>query len=468
MKVKIFTAITAITMFTVAGCDKLKDFDNTNLNPNGTTIPSAAALFTNVEAGIGSYGFNARAGLYCQYFSETQYTDASRYSIPQIDFVGTYTGSLEDLQNIINLNVSNSQTAVAMVLKNYIYWVMTDQWGSIPYSAALTGGLSAPDYDTQEEVYKALIADLTSAVAMFDGSTINGDIVFDGDESKWIQTANSIRMLMALRLSKVYPGSGDYAATEFKAALSAGVITDNGDDFVIYYPGGNFQNPIYAVYNGREDYGESQTMTDLMTGLNDPRQTAFGGESLNNNETSSTGVPYGLTRETTVAYTTANPAWARVLRGDYRTESSPIYLITASQTALARAEAAQRGWTTENVSTLYTQGITASFEQWDMGSPSSAYLSQSDVSLSTDPLSKIALQRYIATYPDGMQGWSEWRRTGVPALSPAPDATNDGEIPTRYRYGQAEYSTNPNGVQQGIQDLAPNEDVETAHIWWDK
>lgn len=469
MKFKIVTAISAATIMALTSCDKLSDFGDTNQNPNGTTVPSAAALLTNVEAGVGGYGFLTRPGLYCQYFSETQYTDVSLYSIPQIDFVGTYTGSLEDLQNIINLNVNNSQTAVAKILKSYLLWIITDQFGSVPYSQALTGGLSAPGYDTQEQIYKGLISDLTNAVSQFDGSLISGDIIFSGNESKWKKTANSIRMLMALRLSNVYPGAGDYAATEFKAALNAGVITNNLDNFMVKYPGGNFKNPIFAAYDGREDYAESATMTDLMSSIGDARQQAFGGISLATTGSSSTGVPYGLKRDDAVAFTTANPGWARVMEGSYRTDASPIYLITASQTALARAEAAEYGWTDESAATFYQQGIVSSFNQWNVGAPSDAYLQQAKVDLAAgDALYKIQLQRFIATYPDGMQGWSEWRRTGVPALDPAPGATNGGHIPIRYRYGQTEVSTNPNGIAEGVDDLDPKKDVETSHVWWDK
>ena len=470
MKFKILTAISTASIIALTGCDKLSDFGGTNNNPNGTTVPSASALLTNVEAGLGSYGFQTRGGLYCQYFSETQYTDVSLYSIPQIDFVGTYTSSLEDLQNIINLKVNNSQTAIAMILKSYILWNLTDQFGAIPYTQALTGGLSAPGYDVQETIYKGLIKDLTDAVAMFDGSLVSGDVIFSGNQDAWKKAANSIRLLMALRLSKVYPGASDYAATEFKNAITAGIITSNSENFVVKYPGGNFQNPIFAVYNGREDYGESATMTDVMSSLGDDRQTVFGGASLTNDEPSNVGMPYGLKRDDAVAFTTANPGWARVFRGSYRTDNAPIYLITASQVALARAEAAQRGWTSENVKSWYQAGITASFLQWGLAGPGDDYFSQSNVNLTAGTeLNKIALQRYIATYPDGMQGWAEWRRTGVPVLSPAPDATNDGTIPRRYQYGQGEYSTNPNAIANtGLGDLTPNKDLSSSKVWWDK
>lgn len=469
MKFKIIIALSVATFF--ASCSKLKDFGDTNVNPNGTDVPNAAALLTNVEAGVGSYGFQPRPGLYCQYFSETQYTDVSLYSLPQIDFVDTYTGALEDLQNVIKLNTTNSQTAVAKILKSYILWNLTDQWGDIPYTKALTGGLTAPDYDKQEEVYKGLIQDLKDAAASFDGSVISGDIIFKGSQANWIKVANSLRMLMALRLSRRFPGAGEYAATEFKAALSAtgGIISENASNFMVNYPGGNFQNPIYAIYNGREDYGESKTMTDIMNTLGDDRQDVYGGASITSTESSNIGVPYGYARAFTVDFTTANPTWARVLNAKYRTDNSPIYLVTAAQVALARAEAATRGWTTENAGDLYVQGITFSYEQWGLGAPADSYLTQSAVALGGAgiALNKIALQRYIATYPDGMQGWSEWRRTGVPSLTPAPDATNIGQIPRRYRYGQTENSTNPNAVKKASADLDGG-DIETTRIWWDK
>ena len=41
----------------------------------------------------------------------------------------------------------------------------------------------------------------------------------------------------------------------------------NDDNFVVNYPGGNFRNPFYNMYDGRKDYGESATMTTIMTTL---------------------------------------------------------------------------------------------------------------------------------------------------------------------------------------------------------
>ncbi len=176
------------------------DFGNTNVNPGVTGSPILSALLTNVEAGLSGYGSNTRAALYCQYFSETQYTDVSLYSLPQINFEGEYSGSLYDLQNIINTNTSNNMTQVARILKAYIYAHITDRWGDVPYSQALTGN-STPAFDKQADIYPALIQELTQASAAFNtSSAITGDILYKGSTAKWRKFATSLRMRLALQM----------------------------------------------------------------------------------------------------------------------------------------------------------------------------------------------------------------------------------------------------------------------------
>lgn len=447
------------------GCNKLKDFGGTNINPNASTTPIVGALLTNVQSSLGNYAAMTRPGLYAQYFSETQYTDVSLYSLPQINYGGEYAGILYDLQNIINQNVSNNQSAVARILMQYIYWTLTDRFGPIPYSEALKGN-PTPKYDSQEEVYKGMISTLKAAVDQFDASSpITGDIIYNGNVNSWRKLANTLRMAMALRLSKVYPSPSGYAATEFKAAIShaAGVITTNAENFTARYPGGNFQNPWFATYNGRKDFGESAFMVNLLNSFSDTRQQAYG--------SSGTGVPYGVTRAKAEAFTGANPNWARILRDDLRQDNSPLVIYGAAQATLARAEAADYGWTTENMTTLYQNGIALSFEQWGLAAPPATYYTQSGVALTAPAgtganLRQIAVQRYIASYPNGLEGWSIWRKTGYPALTPAPDAVVTTGIPRRYTYGQNEYATNDAATKAAASSLGG--DLVTSKVWWDK
>jgi hypothetical protein len=160
------------------------------------------------------------------------------------------------------------------------------------------------------------------------------------------------------------------------------------------------------------------------------------------------------------------------------TQSFPIYVIKASSVLLARAEAADRGWTSEtaNTETLYAAGIAASFEQWGLAVPDAAYFAGPNVDLTASfgtgaNLDKIATQQWVAFYPDGNQGWANWGRTNIPALLPAPDASNDPkEIPRRYMYGTSDYSLTKTGVEAAVANILPAGVGEkmNGRVWWDK
>lgn len=464
---KILPIILAVVMF--SNCSKLEDFGGTNINPGTTKEPVTAALLTATLSGIGAYSAVMAQGLYCQYYSETQYTEVSLYNTNNTSSTAIYSGRLMDLQNIINQNTNPAtmpaaiesgshanQIAIARILKAYIFWYVTDTWGDVPYFDALKGTPNV-SYDTQEVIYKDLLKELTEAVAQIDnGLPIKGDIVYNGDMSKWKKFANSLRVLMALRLTKKYPLASEYAALELKAALAdpAGVIETNADNFQLAYVGSNYKHPWYNVYDGRKDYGQSAFMVSVMTG--DARQAKFG--------TSTVGVPYGRKRDFMTVWTEANTNWSYVLHADNRTEKSTLVIVGAANVWLARAEAAApgRAWTTENAQTAYQNGIDASFEQWDAGvAPAKTLTVGSE-------LVDIQTQQYIAFYPSGWQGWSNWRRTDVPTLTPAPDALNDGTIHRRYMYGTNELNLTKEACLEAISRLPGGVNTNKTRIWWDQ
>jgi len=269
-----------------------------------------------------------------------------------------------------------------------------------------------------------MIADLTAAVTGLNtnGGTIKGDVIFNGAIPKWQKLANSLRMLMAIRLSERYPASTDYAAVEFAKAFNQGggnnYIATNADNFYVVYPGGNIKNPYFG-YNGL-DNACSSTFTNILTGLSDTRVNVF--------TTDPAGVIYGLSS----AASTNN---ARIMNATYRLENAPLFFVTASQVLLAQAEAIELGWlgslTTADAKVKYEAGITASFSQWGLTIPG-GYLNSGTVdynsgsgvasigsavtvagssATTSTKLQRIYLQEFIAFYPDGTQGWCNWRRT---------------------------------------------------------
>jgi hypothetical protein len=122
---------------------------------------------------------------------------------------------------------------------------------------------------------------------------------------------------------------------------------------------------------------------------------------------------------------------------------------------------------------MFQNGVNASFEQWGLSAPAASYFDKAGIKFTGATgtganQQQIATQGYIAYYPNGTQGWSEWRRTGFPVLTPAPDAVNTSkEIPRRLVYGDDEYGNTPDAVAAAVARLTGG-DTQDAHIWWDK
>lgn len=504
--------ITSVIMGT--GCGKIDQFGNINQNPNGITTPLPAALLTNALSQVGSIAsgtvsgiaYNPRSANYAQYIAENQYTDVSLMSLPQVEMGSAYSGPLQDLQTIINYNsdpatastasdagTNANQIGIAKVIKAYLFWLTTDRWGDIPYSEALQGASNlAPKFDKQEDIYFSLIKECKDAAAGFDVSApkpIKGDVMYGGDISKWKRLANSLRMLMAMRLTNRYPAAGGKAAVEFAAAASAagGIIDDNAYNATIQYPGGGFKNPWYQTYESRDDYALSKTMGDVLNGLGDSRLSAFGTNSIT--------FPVGLKRALAIDFgNSVGNNQARVLAASFRQASSPLVVIPASSVLLARAEGKERGWITggPTAESDYNAGITASYAQWGL-SASASYLAGAanytagagvpgSIGAGTAPydnftvadgnlqnaatptmLSRIALQRWIAGFPNGDEGWSEWRRNSVPDLRLT--RFKVGPYVLRWVYGANDYNLNNANTVAAAASIGG--DKQETKVWWD-
>ena len=523
MSIKNIAALSLITLVIGgAGCAKIDQFGTTNDNPNGITTPVTSALLTNVLSQLGNFGTNNRTLLYPQLIAENQYTDASLYSLPQLEMGGTYSGPLQDLQTIIDYNSdpktagiaaangSNAnQVAIARILKNFLFWYTTDRWGDVPYSEALKGAANtAPKFDLQEDIYFGMIADLKAAITTIDnGGPIKGDIIYAGNMLAWKKLANSMRMMMAMRLTKRYPAAGGKAAVEFADAANAsgGFISSNADNFTLSFPGGSFRNTWYLTYETRDDYASSKTLGDVLSGLGDTRSSVYG--------TNSIMFPYGLLRADAVAYgNSVGNGQSRVLFQDplnpsnpknKRNENSPIFIIPAATVMLARAEAYERGWMPGGVNSVlaeadYNTAIGLSYAQWGVAMPAGYLLGAANYqtgagvaaapgsggigaapapydnfrvasnnvqdALTPTKLARIALQHWIAAFPNGTEAWAEQRRTGVPNLKTTRFAT--GTFVRRYVYGVNDYNFNNTQTKAAAARISGG-DVQEGRVWWD-
>jgi len=492
IKILFLISFTAI-MF--SACRKIDE--EVNVNPNqpttlstGYALTSALQYIGGTQGGLYTTNINGAAGeLYSQYLSETAYTQESRFNLRQYDYQGYYTGPLEDLQQVITFNTNeatrglpttisfgsnNNQIASARILRAFIFLTITDRWGDAPYSQALQGSSSlTPPLDAQRDIYISLFKELTEAQAQFDtGAKLTGDILFAGDNGKWKRWANSLRAIMALRLSKVDPEMG---RTEFQRAITDGVMTANTDNAVYKYLAElNNENPYFNNYRTRYDYAVSATLVDMLKSYNDPRLPIYA------NTTSSgqiMGLVYGTTEEQLTSYiigNRANPGNISQIGNAYSSQTSPAYWTTYAQVLLTQAEAAHLGWISGGDAAalnFYTQGITASLQQNNIASGAiTAYLAQPAVMFnSSNAVAQIITQKWIANYMgNGWESWAEYRRTGYPQLmDPVPTSFSpDKRIPRRQQYPQTEHDLNIENYNAAIARQGP--DLLTTRVWWDK
>ena len=483
------------TALLLNACRKIDE--EVNVNPNqpttlstGYALTSALQYIGGTQGGLYTTNINAAAGeLYSQYLSETAYTQESRFNLRQYDYQGYYTGPLEDLQQVITFNTNeatrslpttisfgsnNNQIASARILRAFIFLTITDRWGDVPYSQALQGNASlTPALDPQRDIYVSLFKELTEAQAQFDaGARLTGDILFAGDNGKWKRWANSLRAIMALRLSKVDPEMG---RTQFQRAVNDGVMTANTDNAVYnYLPELNNENPFFNNYRTRYDYAVSATLVDLLKSYNDPRLPIYA------NTTSSgqyIGLIYGTTEEQLTSYSIGNrtnPGNISQIGTAYSSQNAPTAWTTYAQVLFTQAEAAHLGWIGGGDATalnFYIQGITASLQQNNIATGViTAYLAQPSVMYNANSaVAQINTQKWIANYMgNGWESWAEYRRTGYPQLmDPVPTSfTPDRRIPRRQQYPQTEHDLNLENYNAAIARQGP--DLLTTHVWWDK
>jgi hypothetical protein len=385
---------------------------------------------------------------------------------------------LYDLQIIINYNTdpataakaaaygsNNNQIAVARIMKVYLFSLLTDSYGDLPYFSALKANNGINVFDKQEDIYKDFFKELSEAVDQFDeGNAALGDILFKGDLHKWKKFANSLHALLALRLSKV---NAELGKAEFNAALGAekGVF-ESGENAELIYEGSGYYNPVYNYHlNPILRLGVSETLTDWLTEKNDKRIYAYASNS--------TGFPYGVSQSVADSFNNVHPDWARVLHGSATASGAPLPVLTAGEIYLARAEAAFRAWTNENAVALYAQGIKESWQYWGVYNDSdyNNYMQQPVVVVANNggDLQKICEQEWAAQYPNGPRGFSNWRRTGYPVLIPAVASTSQ-QIPRRFPYGNNTYGTNPDNTNAAAERYLVNgeKDSQWGRVWWDE
>jgi hypothetical protein len=467
---KIFIVAIAI----LAGCNNFDE--DINKNPNQPSKAANTQLLAYAMRWTPETAASASAPLYVQHISEAEYITLSRYETVFYNFYSWYSGPLMNIEAVLTSTEFDitegpipNQLAVAKILKAYFFSYLTNRWGDLPYSQALKGNKNfTPAYDSQEDIYLSLFKLLDEANAEIVTGNIPNDIIYSGNMTRWKKLGNTVRMLMALRLSKINPGKG---AEEFNKALAGGIMTSNDDNMVYrHLSDPNNWNYWYNVFNvqKREWYAVSKTLMDYMQPVNDPRIPVF----ANQNEAGQyAGLTYGLqgNEVNTGVYRKKNIS---MLGNAIRQPTTPVYLVTYAQALFAKAEAAKLGWISggdTEAQANYNLAIEQSVRQWNNNDVAGLAGMMAQPQIQYDParaLEQIGYQRWVHLFMNGYEAWAEWRRTGYPSLVP-PSNNSGRQIPRREAYPTQEEQNNGEHFSQAVQRLGGTNDLN-GRVWWDK
>lgn len=472
-------------ILTATSCTK--DFDEMNVNPNApTTVSPQYLLPSGIESAIDRYwGHRNRferinidaAELYVQHLTRNIYSnEGDDYTVsPALltnNWKGFYNDSQLNFQRIILQTGEGSATpnpnyeGVALVMRTWVFSLLTDMYGAIPYSDAIKGtateAMYTPKYDSMEEIYAGMLNDLKTANAKLTvgGPAIAGDILYSGNILKWKKFANSLRLRLANRQAAKKPTESRAIMTEILGdATTYPVFTSNDDNAALkcttVLPSNNEWNQI-LIQGGRTDWNISKTLADKMNELGDTRITVYANP---NKDGVYQGHPNGLPDAVATSYL----ATSSTIGSAFTKADAPEVIMTFSELNFILAEAALDGDITGDAKTYFDAGIKASFQQYGLTVPAAFTAALGEVTRE-----KVLEQKWVSLYAQGIEAWAEWRRTGFPVF-PAADTRavlkNDGVLPTRFNYPSSEFSLNATSVNAGITLNGGADDMKTK-LWW--
>lgn len=465
------------------------DFEEMNQNPNKPTSVTPQyllpqALQTAVDNYWGNKTRNERLNFdhamsWVGYLTRNIYeNEGDNYNVqPSVNIKNWevfYTDALINFHKIAVIAAPDGEypnatyEAIGIGMRAWVFSLLTDVWGAIPYSEALAGTSAtpvySPAYDSQEEIYAALIADLKVANEKLDETvkSIPGDIMFSGSALKWKKFFNSLRFKLLNRQAHKVAGSGAEMQTMIDDPATYPMIDSNADMAKFTYGAAlGTQNPWndILIVQGRTDWNISSTLVDKLKELGDPRLEVYAipGEDAGGEIT---GHPNGLPGNIAVAYVgysaTINPTV-------FAAANSPAVLMSYSELLFVKAEAAFDGDITGDAQAFFEAGIEASFNQYGLSVPD-GYIAN----LGALSKENIITQKWISLFGQGVEAWTELRRTGYPVMPPHDPQSlflNDGVLPTRLVYPSTEYSLNGNKVGDGVTLNGGADDMKTA-LWW--
>ena len=470
-------------------CKKYLEINN---DPNNIKSVPVSQILPSVTVNIGYMGASdllRYSLMIMQQFSGqgpvsggNTFKEYERYNINSSDINNQWNTVFATIVSDLELMISQAQTTsphyagVGKLLKAYVYQVSVDAWGDVPYTeAARFNSQLYPKFDDDAAIYTDLIklidagvTDLnaaTSALEPNSNTSIYANPTWAAAKIQWLKFANTLKLRIYLHYSKKDPA---FATQQIAALVSSGgaFMQATTDNFQMpFLSESGRQTPTASIEGGqfKNQFFPHRTIVDMMNAKADPRRaTYFVPFPYNSNPPAYKGA--------SILDATASAAYSRIhtyLKGTATVTTSlinadgtlrdgaityggnaPSRLLTYAEYNFMRAEAALSLGAAGDPQTFYQEGIRASMKD--------AVVAQADIDkyvlvngtlagTAAQKLEQIINEKYIANYGVMMEPWTDYRRTGYPAIKPLTTPTAIyNEIPRILPYGLNESTSNPN------------------------
>lgn len=450
-----------------------------------------------------------------------------------------YLHIFNNTRRIIAACDANNELGLAGVMRivqAYGTLMTTDAHGPLAYSSILSGEYESYfPFDSQQDLFIAMFKDLDKAIDGINGMTEKEKITlatFDSwckaDTQLWIKIANTLKLRMALRLSK-REAEMNAAGVDIKAiatAAAANTLATVNKDIVIDK---NLENEMWLMF-AWGDCGFNANLVTLMSGMKDPRQPLYMAKNTNDiKDLNDNVVAPKNTQYIGIRFAAGLPgkpnnwgSYSGWIDSDNKigVYSMPLPIFKAAESYFLLAEAKLRwGIGDQNIQTLYEEGIRVSMqnelayrgkyagvseyaptavEDYINGTTTQIdFVDLVDPKLNTPALNKLGVkwdegasneekleriitQKYFALFPLSIEAWAEQRRTGYPRLfapyvNESNGAVDSEEGIRRVIYSSNAYDTNDKGIKEGIEILNKENsskkgisgDKGGTRVWWD-
>lgn len=225
--------LSLIVMFSQWGCSDWLDINDdpnyiSELQSPQVVLPSVQV---NIATGLMGWDTGFGCGYWSQYWTQAHNSSQFKYldGYKETSFSNSYSNivptALINLKELVEGSEVGSETyLIGEVLSIYMWQIVTDTWGDIPYFDALKGAeyTFSPAFDSQEDIYIDLANRIDNLLAVdFSEAyeiTEKYDFIYEGDIDMWLAFAKSLKLKLMLRLSE----TAGYSNTELVQLVNAG------------------------------------------------------------------------------------------------------------------------------------------------------------------------------------------------------------------------------------------------------